>query len=53
MGWSQSAAVPDLESDSFVENVKRRNPRKWPRLRPWVESAILQVPEFGDCLSFE
>lgn len=51
MGWALLAALPDLERYYLMENVERRMPREWPRLRRRYSQAISQVLEMGYCTS--
>ncbi|WP_321877000.1 IclR family transcriptional regulator [Paraburkholderia bannensis] len=49
MGWSLLAALPELERSYLLENVERRTPRDWARLRRRVLEGIAQVGETGYC----
>jgi DNA-binding IclR family transcriptional regulator len=51
MGWALLAALPELERFYLMENVERRMPREWPRLRRRSGEAIAQVHEKGFCAS--
>lgn len=51
MGWTLLAALPELERYYLMENVERRSPREWPRLRRRLGEAIAQVYELGYCTS--
>lgn len=51
MGWTLLAALPELERFYLLENVERRLPREWPRLRRRSAEAISQVAEKGFCAS--
>jgi DNA-binding IclR family transcriptional regulator len=51
MGWALLAALPELERFYLMENVERRAPREWPRLRRRSAEAISQVAEKGYCAS--
>lgn len=51
MGWALLAALPELERFYLMENVERRMPREWPRLRRRSGEAIAQVYERGYCSS--
>jgi DNA-binding IclR family transcriptional regulator len=51
MGWALLAALPELERYYLMENVERRHPREWPRLRRRLGEAIAQVYELGYCTS--
>lgn len=51
MGWALLAALPDLERYYLLENVERRMPREWPRLRRRSSAAIAEVHELGFCAS--
>lgn len=43
MGWALLAALPELERYYLLENVERRTPREWPRIRRRTSEAIAQV----------
>jgi DNA-binding IclR family transcriptional regulator len=49
MGWSLLAALPELERSYLLENVERRMPRDWSRMRRRVLEGIAQVGEKGYC----
>jgi DNA-binding IclR family transcriptional regulator len=51
MGWALLAALPELERYYLMENVERRMPREWPRLRRRLGEGIAQVYELGWCSS--
>jgi DNA-binding IclR family transcriptional regulator len=51
MGWAFLAALPELERYYLLENVERRMPRQWARLRRRASQAIAQVHEIGYCAS--
>lgn len=51
MGWALLAALPELERYYLLENVERRTPREWPRLRRRISEAISQVRNTGFCTS--
>ncbi|MBO9648160.1 MAG: IclR family transcriptional regulator [Variovorax sp.] len=51
MGWALLAALPELERYYLLENVERRMPREWPRLRRRSSEAIAQVHQLGFCTS--
>ena len=51
LGWALLAALPELERQYLLDNVERRMPREWPRLRRRANQAIVQVQEFGYCSS--
>lgn len=51
MGWALLAALPELERYYLMENVERRMPREWPRLRRRSSEAIAQVYAAGFCTS--
>jgi DNA-binding IclR family transcriptional regulator len=51
MGWALLSALPELERYYLMENVERRMPREWPRLRRQVAEATAQVHEHGYCVS--
>ncbi|MES2999515.1 MAG: helix-turn-helix domain-containing protein [Pseudomonadota bacterium] len=51
MGWALLAALPELERYYLMENVERRMPREWPRLRRRSSEAIAQVYQMGFCSS--
>ena len=51
MGWALLAALPELERFYLMENIERRMPREWPRLRRRSGEAIAQVHEKGFCVS--
>lgn len=51
MGWALLAALPELERYYLMENVERRMPREWPRLRRRSSEAIAQVFALGFCTS--
>jgi len=50
-GWALLAALPELERYYLLENVERRMPREWPRLRRRALEAIAQVRWTGFCTS--
>ncbi|MGE4242813.1 IclR family transcriptional regulator [Ramlibacter sp.] len=47
VGWTLLAALPELERYYLMENIERRLPREWPRLRRRIGEAIAQVYESG------
>jgi DNA-binding IclR family transcriptional regulator len=49
MGWSLLAALPELERSYLLENVERRIPRDWSRMRRRALEGIAQVKEKGYC----
>jgi DNA-binding IclR family transcriptional regulator len=49
MGWSLLAALPELERSYLLENVERRMPRDWSRMRRRALEGIAQVGEKGYC----
>jgi DNA-binding IclR family transcriptional regulator len=49
MGWALLAALPELERCYLLDNVERRLPREWPRMRRRVGEGIAQVCERGYC----
>jgi DNA-binding IclR family transcriptional regulator len=51
MGWALLAALPELERYYLLENVERRMPREWPRLRRRSSEGIAQVHRMGFCSS--
>lgn len=51
MGWALLAALPEMERYYLMENVERRMPREWRRLRRRSSEAIAQVYEKGFCTS--
>jgi len=51
MGWALLAALPELERFYLMENVERKMPREWPRLRRRSSEAMAQVYEKGFCAS--
>lgn len=51
MGWALLAGLPELERFYLMENVERRMPREWPRLRRRFGEAIAQVHDKGFCAS--
>lgn len=51
MGWALLAALPDIERFYLMENVERRMPREWRRLRRRSSEAISEVHEKGFCSS--
>ncbi|MGE4244164.1 IclR family transcriptional regulator [Ramlibacter sp.] len=51
MGWALLAALPELERYYLMENVERRLPREWPRVRRRLGKAIAEVYEQGYCTS--
>ncbi len=51
MGWAMLAALPEIERYYLMENVERRMPREWPRMRRELGEAISQVHELGYCHS--
>jgi DNA-binding IclR family transcriptional regulator len=51
LGWALLAALPELERQYLLDNVERRMPREWPRLRRRFSEALVQVQEMGFCSS--
>jgi DNA-binding IclR family transcriptional regulator len=51
MGWALLAALPELERFYLLENIERRMPREWPRLRRRSGEAVAQVHDQGFCVS--
>ena len=51
MGWALLAALPELERYYLMENVERRMPREWPRLRRRSSEAMAQIYAMGFCTS--
>lgn len=51
MGWALLAALPELERFYLMENVERRMPREWLRLRRRCHEGVAQVHERGFCTS--
>ncbi|TSH91265.1 IclR family transcriptional regulator [Verticiella sediminum] len=51
MGWAFLAALPELERYYLLENVERRTPRDWPRLRRRTSEALAQMSRVGFCSS--
>ncbi len=51
MGWALLAALPELERYYLMENVERRMPRDWLRVRRRSSQAIAQVHQLGFCTS--
>ncbi len=51
MGWALLAALPELERFYLMENIERRMPREWPRLRRRSGEAVAQVHDKGFCVS--
>lgn len=51
MGWALLAALPELERFYLMENVERRMPTEWPRLRRRLGKALGEVYEEGYCTS--
>lgn len=51
MGWALLAALPELERYYLMENVERRMPGEWPRLRRRLVKALGEVYETGYCTS--
>lgn len=51
MGWALLAGLPELERNYLLENVQRRMPRDWSRLRRRVWEGMAQVAETGYCVS--
>lgn len=51
MGWALLAALPELERYYLMENVERRMPGDWPRLRRRLGKALGEVYEVGYCTS--
>jgi DNA-binding IclR family transcriptional regulator len=43
--------LPELERYYLLDNVERRMPREWPRLRHRTFQAIAQVHDLGFCTS--
>jgi DNA-binding IclR family transcriptional regulator len=51
MGWALLAALPDIERYYLLENVERRMPREWPRVRRRLSQGVAQVHDKGFCTS--
>lgn len=51
MGWAFLAALPEIERYYLLENVERRMPREWPRLRRRLSQGVAQVHDKGFCTS--
>jgi DNA-binding IclR family transcriptional regulator len=51
MGWALLAALPEMERYYLMENVERRMPNEWRRLRRRSSEAIAHVYEKGFCAS--
>ncbi|HSW20555.1 MAG TPA: helix-turn-helix domain-containing protein [Ramlibacter sp.] len=51
MGWTLLAALPEIERYYLMENVERRAPREWPRVRRRIGEAIAEVYQTGYCSS--
>lgn len=51
MGWALLASLPELERFYLMENLERRLPREWPRLRRRCTEGLAQVFEKGFCTS--
>jgi DNA-binding IclR family transcriptional regulator len=51
MGWALLAALPEIERYYLLENVERRMPREWPRLRRRLSQGVAQVHDKGFCTS--
>ncbi len=49
MGWSLLAALPEMERSYLLDNVERRVPRDWLRLRRRICEGVAQVYEKGYC----
>lgn len=49
LGWALLAALPELERFYLLENVQRRLPREWSRLRRRSSEGIAQVNQLGWC----
>ncbi|TEA77229.1 IclR family transcriptional regulator [Allopusillimonas ginsengisoli] len=50
-GWALLAALPELERYYLLENIERRMPRDWPRLRRRALEGLEQVSRAGFCTS--
>jgi DNA-binding IclR family transcriptional regulator len=51
LGWALLAALPEVERYYLLENIERRTPRDWPRVRRRLTEAMAQVHETGFCTS--
>jgi DNA-binding IclR family transcriptional regulator len=51
IGWALLGALPELERYYLLENVERRMPQEWSRLRRYCSAAIAQVHTTGFCTS--
>ena len=51
VGWALLAALPELERFYLLENVARRMPREWTRLKRRVHEAVAQMQAQGFCSS--
>lgn len=50
-GWALLAALPEVERYYLMDNLERRMPREWQRLRRRSSDAVSQVMRVGFCSS--
>lgn len=48
-GWAMLGALPELERFYLLENIQRKHPREWSRLRRRMGEAIAQIADNGFC----
>ncbi|PLC53985.1 IclR family transcriptional regulator [Pollutimonas nitritireducens] len=51
VGWALLAGLPELERYYLLENIERRMPLDWPRLRRRALEGLAQVSQMGFCTS--
>jgi DNA-binding IclR family transcriptional regulator len=48
-GWAMLGALPEQERFYLLENIQRKHPREWARLRRRMGEAIAQIADNGFC----
>ncbi|MGT2509469.1 IclR family transcriptional regulator [Cupriavidus basilensis] len=48
-GWAMLGALPELERFYLLENIQRKHPREWARLRRRMGESIAQIADNGFC----
>jgi len=48
-GWAMLGALPELERFYLLDNIQRKHPREWARLRRRMGEAIAQIADNGFC----
>ncbi len=51
IGWALLAALPELERYYLLENVERRSPQEWRRIKHQCNAGIADTFEMGFCMS--